>query len=113
MAWSFWGSTHILKLSRSPSTVTSIEQKTLLSSRKFQGILECRVKVPNIRIIGGGHGFVMTYQPGRIKYILRILITNVSLTAAKNSAHERDQFRQRSQGFFFKYDKDYPGVIII
>lgn len=57
---------------------------------------------------GGGQGFVMTYKSGRIKYILKILITNVSLTVAKNSAGEREQFRQGSQAFFFRYDKGYP-----
>ena len=38
MAWSFWCSAPILKPPRTPPGVTSLEQNTPLSPRKFQGI---------------------------------------------------------------------------
>ena len=38
MVWSFWRPAPILKLSRSPPRVTSLEQMTSLSPRIFQGI---------------------------------------------------------------------------
>ena len=50
--WSFWWPTSILKVSRSPSRVTSLEQKMLSSPRKFWGIQELHVRLwgkrPNI-----------------------------------------------------------------
>ena len=53
MASSFWWPAAILKQSRSPPKVTSLEQKTLLSPGKSQGIWELSVRNqgqrPNIR----------------------------------------------------------------
>ena len=50
--WSFWWPTSILKVSSSPSGVTSLEQKMLSSPRKFWGIQELHVRLwgkrPNI-----------------------------------------------------------------
>lgn len=78
MAWSFGGLAPIMKLSRSPPTITSLDKKTLLSPRRFQGIKKPFVRSqghrPNIKREGASTIFITQ----EIRRILGALCRNWS-----------------------------------
>lgn len=87
MAFSFWWSATILKIFMSPLRIGSLKQKTILSSRKFQGILDLCIRTRGQRPIYVF--FLILHYPNQLsqQHLLKICISPLNFLGSLVKNH--------------------------